>query len=91
MNEVIQKQRTLTGEIVSDRMHKTIIVSVVRKIPHPKYGKYVKRRTKLFVHDPENKGNIGDTALISAHRPISKKKNWVLVSVISKNIQNVNS
>jgi len=75
-------QRTLVGEVVSNRMDKTIIVSIIRKVPHPKYGKYVKRRTKLFVHDPENTANIGEKALIASNRPISKNKHWVLLKIV---------
>lgn len=85
MTEIAKKPRTVTGEVVSDGMDKTIVVSMVRTVPHPKYGKYIKRRTKLFAHDPENSARIGDIAVIQANRPISKKKNWVLVKIIRKN------
>lgn len=84
MSEVAKKPRTLTGEIISNRMDKTIVVSIIRKVPHPKYGKYIKRRTKLFAHDPDNNGQIGDRAVIQANRPLSKKKHWLLVKTIKK-------
>lgn len=85
MSEIVKKPRTLIGEVVSDRMDKTIVVSIIRKVPHPKYEKYIKRRTKLFVHDPENSAQIGETVLIQANRPISKNKHWLLLEIIKKN------
>ena len=90
MTETSKKPRTIMGEVVSDRMDKTIVVSVTRTVPHPKYGKYVKRRTKLFAHDPENSAHVGDIALIQANRPLSKKKNWVLVRTVQKNDAGMN-
>jgi small subunit ribosomal protein S17 len=84
MNTVVKKPRTLTGSVVSNRMNKTIVVSIVRKVPHPKYGKYIKRYTRLFAHDPDNSAQIGDTAVIQANRPISKKKHWLLIEILKK-------
>jgi len=86
MSEVVKKPRTLTGEVVSNRMDKTIVVSIIRKVPHPKYDKYIKRRTKLFAHDAANSAKLGDRVMIQANRPISKKKHWLLLKIIKKEL-----
>lgn len=79
--------RTVTGRVVSNKMQKTIVVMVERKVPHPKYGKYVSRRSKFFAHDAENLCNEGDVVVIKESRPLSKNKNWVLVKVLEKSSQ----
>jgi small subunit ribosomal protein S17 len=76
--------RSLTGRVVSDRMNKTITVLVERRLPHPKYGKYVTRRTKLHAHDEANECKPGDTVMIEECRPISKTKAWRLVKVLER-------
>lgn len=75
--------RTMVGKIVSDKMQKTIVVMVERTVKHPKYGKIMKRRTKLHAHDENQLGKIGDTVKIRESRPLSKTKCWVLVEVLS--------
>ncbi|MBA2711734.1 MAG: 30S ribosomal protein S17 [Tatlockia sp.] len=75
--------RTVVGKIVSDKMQKTIVVLVERTVKHPKYGKIMKRRTKLHAHDENQIGKIGNTVKIRESRPLSKMKSWVLVEVIS--------
>lgn len=75
--------RTIVGKIVSDKMQKTIVVMVERTVRHPKYGKIMKRRTKLHAHDENQIGKIGNTVKIRESRPLSKMKSWVLVEVIS--------
>jgi small subunit ribosomal protein S17 len=87
MIEKIEKTkviRTLTGKVVSNKMDKTIVVLVVRKIKHPVYGKYIKRSTKIHAHDEANICHEGDTVIIAESRPISRTKNWQLVEVIEK-------
>jgi small subunit ribosomal protein S17 len=74
--------RTLTGRVVSDKMDKTITVSIERVVKHPVYGKYLKRSTKLLAHDEDNVGKHGDLVSISECRPLSKRKNWKLVEVL---------
>lgn len=74
--------RTMVGKIVSDKMQKTIVVMVERKVKHPKYGKIMKRRTKLHAHDENQIGKMGDRVKIQESRPLSKMKSWVLVEVI---------
>lgn len=75
--------RTMVGKIVSNKMQKTIVVMVERTVKHPKYGKIMKRRTKLHAHDESQIGKMGDTVKIRETRPLSKTKCWVLVEVIA--------
>ena len=82
MNEETKKiVRTLTGKVVSDKMQKSATVLVERRVKHPKYGKFVKRSTKLHVHDENDTCRAGDVVMIKECRPISKTKSWVLVEV----------
>ncbi|OIV47759.1 30S ribosomal protein S17 [Sodalis sp. TME1] len=78
--------RTLQGRVVSDKMGKSIVVAIERFVKHPIYGKFIKRTTKLHVHDENNDSNIGDIVEISECRPISKTKSWTLVRVVEKAI-----
>jgi len=73
------------GRVVSDKMHKTIIVQVERKVKHPLYGKYMKRFSKMVVHDEDNTCKLGDLVLIQQSRPISKTKHWMLIKILEKN------
>ncbi len=77
-------QRTLTGSVTSDVCDKTVTVMIERRIKHPVYGKYIKRSTKLHVHDEDNQCNVGDTVVIEQCRPMSKTKTWRLVEVTQK-------
>ena len=70
------------GIVTSNKMEKSIVISVERKVKHPKYGKFVNKTTKFVAHDDANTCNIGDTVKIVETRPISKNKNWRLVEVI---------
>lgn len=76
--------RSVTGRVVSDKMHKTITVQVERRIRHPIYGKYLTRRTKLHAHDENNDGKPGDLVMIEQCRPLSKTKTWRLVKVLER-------
>lgn len=76
--------RTLSGRVVSDKMDKTITVMVERRVRHPLYGKFVKRSTKLHVHDEDNTCGIGDTVTIRECRPISKTKSWRLHQIVER-------
>jgi len=75
-------RKTRTGVVVSDKMDKTIVVSIVRKWKHPRYGKMVKSSKKYKAHDEENTAKQGDMVLITETRPISKDKRWRLVEVV---------
>lgn len=73
--------RTLTGKVVSDKMDKSIVVLVERRVKHPVYGKYVSKSSKLKAHDESNECSVGDLVTISESRPISKTKSWTLVKI----------
>ena len=76
------KIRSVTGQVVSDRMDKTASVEVVRQLRHPLYGKYIRRSTKIMVHDEENQARIGDKVRIRECRPRSRRKAWELIEVL---------
>lgn len=82
-----QKAREVMGQVVSDKMNKTIVVQVERKEKHPLYGKYVRKFSKMYAHDEENVCKMGDIVLIKQSRPLSKTKRWALVKVIKKEEQ----
>ena len=77
-----QTVRTLTGRVVSDKMEKSIVVLIERRVQHPLYGKLIRRSTKLHAHDENNVAKTGDVVTIKESRPISKTKAWALVEVI---------
>ncbi|MFW2177632.1 MULTISPECIES: 30S ribosomal protein S17 [unclassified Moraxella] len=81
---VSQDIGTVTGKVVSDKMDKTITVLVERRIRHPKYGKMIRRSTKLHAHDENNTCGMGDVVRIKESRPLSKTKSWVLVDIVEK-------
>ena len=76
--------RTLTGEVISDKMNKTITVLIERRVQHPLYKKYIRRSTKLHAHDENDECNIGDVVSIEQCRPISKTKTWRLNKVLER-------
>jgi small subunit ribosomal protein S17 len=78
------RRRVETGVVTSDKMNKTRRVEIPRLVKHPRYGKYIKRRTVCKVHDENNESHIGDTVEIMETRPISKTKNWRLMRVVRK-------
>lgn len=82
-----RKLKTLTGVVVSRSGDKSVKVAIAYKIKHPKYGKYIRRRTKIGVHDEKNQCGIGDTVEITQCRPISKSKSHRLVKVLAKSAQ----
>ena len=84
MTEQNKPARTVTGRVISDKMNKTITVLVERKVPHPVYGKYVRRSTKIHAHDEQNESKHGDTVMIEQCRPLAKTKAWRLVKVVEK-------
>ena len=76
--------RTLVGEVVSNKMKDTIVVLVERQVMHPVYKKYIKRSTRVYVHDAGNTCQMGDRVLVQECRPISKTKCWKLVEIKEK-------
>ena len=87
MAEAEKTVRTLTGRVVSDKMDKTITVMIERRVKHPIYGKYVKRSTKLHVHDEANQCHTGDKVSIQETRPLAKTKSWTLIEVIERAVE----
>jgi small subunit ribosomal protein S17 len=79
-----KKMRTVTGRVVSDKMDKSISVLISRVVKHPLYGKYLRRSSKVLVHDEENSCHAGDVVSITECRPISKRKAWRLVEVLER-------
>lgn len=77
-------RKTRTGLVVSNKMDKSVVVTVERKVKHPIYGKFVKKTTKFMAHDEKNECGIGDTVLIMETRPLSKNKNWRLVQILER-------
>jgi small subunit ribosomal protein S17 len=75
------KGRTVSGRVVSNKCNQTITVVVERREPHPVYGKYIRRTTRLHAHDEKNECNEGDLVTVRESRPYSKTKTWVLVSI----------
>jgi small subunit ribosomal protein S17 len=77
-------RKTRVGEVISDKMNKTIVVRTTARVPHPKFGKIVKQIRRFYAHDEENKAKTGDTVRIMETRPLSKLKRWRLVEVLQK-------
>ncbi len=89
MTEAKSTEQTKTtghiiGQVISDKMNKTIVVQIERKVKHPMYGKYVKRTTKMYVHDEENASRVGDLVRIEHTRPLSKTKRWKLIEILKR-------
>ncbi len=82
-----RKPKTLTGVVVSNSGNKSVKVVIDYKVKHPKYGKYVSRRTKIGVHDEHNQSGVGDVVEIAQCRPRSKTKSWRLLRVVHKAVR----
>ena len=82
MERNLRKERI--GVVVSNKMEKTIVVAVARKVKHPIYGKFVNKTTKFVAHDEKNQCDEGDTVRIMETRPLSKTKRWRLVQIIER-------
>ncbi len=78
----LRKERI--GLVVSNKMDKSIVVTIERQFKHPVYGKFIKKTNKFIAHDEKNECNIGDTVRIMETRPLSKNKNWRLVEIIER-------
>jgi small subunit ribosomal protein S17 len=77
-------RKTRVGVVTSNKMEKTIVVSIVDHVRHPVYGKIIKRTTKLHAHDENNECNIGDRVEVMETRPLSKTKRWRLITIIER-------
>jgi small subunit ribosomal protein S17 len=80
--ETTKRQRTLVGRVVSNKMDKTVVVEVERRVKHPTYGKILTRRNKYKAHDETNQYNEGDTVEIAEGRPISRSKSWSVIRLL---------
>lgn len=78
----LRKERT--GVVVSNKMNKSIVVAVERKVKHAKYGKFIKLTTKFMAHDEKNESKVGDLVTIAETRPLSKRKNWRLKQIVER-------
>jgi small subunit ribosomal protein S17 len=81
---VRNSRKTRVGMVVSDKMQKTVVVSIERRVQHPVYGKMVRRTKKLKAHDEQNEAKTGDTVRIMETRPLSKDKRWRVVEIIER-------
>jgi small subunit ribosomal protein S17 len=82
-----RKRKERTGEVISDKMTKTIVVRVQRRFRHPKFKKVVTQYKKFYAHDEKREAKVGDVVLIEETRPLSKTKTWRLVQVVQKNTE----
>lgn len=80
----LKNTRTLQGKVVSDKMDKTVVVLVERKVKHSFYGKVIRRSTKIHAHDERNEYGVGDLVLIEESRPFSKTKSWSVKKLVEK-------
>ena len=87
MINLSRRQRSSYGRVVSDKMQKTVVVAVSRSVPHPVYGKVVRRVTKLKAHDEANDCRIGDRVRIVETRPLSKGKHWRVAEILERGEQ----
>jgi small subunit ribosomal protein S17 len=81
------QRKVVVGTVVSDKMEKTITVSMKRLVKHPRYKKYIRQNTKFKAHDENNEAKIGDIVEIMETRPLSKTKNWRLVRIVTKGVE----
>jgi small subunit ribosomal protein S17 len=82
MSETVKARKEQVGEVVSTKMNKTIVVETVRRVPHPKFKKIIKRTKRFYAHDEEQKAAMGDRVRIEETRPMSKLKRWKLVEIL---------
>ncbi len=83
-SNVKTNKKTFVGVVMSNKMDKSVVVQVMRRIKHPQFEKYINKRTKIMAHDPKNECGIGDTVRISECRPISKRKRWRVLEIVEK-------
>jgi small subunit ribosomal protein S17 len=79
-----KKRKEYIGQVISDKMDKTVVLTVTRRIPHSRYGKTVKRTTKFKAHDEKNECKVGDTVRFIETRPLSREKRWKVLEIIGK-------
>jgi small subunit ribosomal protein S17 len=82
--ETRTQRKERVGVVTSNKMEKSIVIKVLRRVKHPKYGKFVKKSSKFMAHDESDQCNIGDTVRIMETRPLSKNKCWRLVEILER-------
>ena len=82
--EVRQARKVREGVVVSNKMDKTIVISIVERVRHPKYAKFAQRTKKLYAHDEANDAQVGDRVRVMETRPLSKQKRWRLIEVLER-------
>jgi small subunit ribosomal protein S17 len=82
-----KKGQEKTGHVTSTKMAKTIVVEVIRRVPHPLYKRIVTKRKKFYAHDEEQTAKVGDVVRITEHRPVSKLKRWALAAIVRRAVQ----
>jgi small subunit ribosomal protein S17 len=83
----VKHRKERTGEVISDKMNKTIVVRVERRFRHPRFKKVVTQYKKFYAHDEKNEAKVGDRVLIQETRPLSKTKSWQWVEIVHKNVE----
>ncbi len=86
MTEAVVNRKEMVGVVASDKMDKTVVVSVERSIRHPLYGKVIRRVRKYKAHDEQNSCKIGDRVRISESRPLSRQKRWVVAEILGQDL-----
>jgi small subunit ribosomal protein S17 len=89
VNQERGHRKERVGEVISNKMTKTIVVRVERRFPHPRYKKVVTGYSKFYAHDEKSEARVGDTVRIQETRPLSKTKNWRLVEVVERGVETV--
>ena len=84
MSEKRPERKTRTGQVVSNGGDKTIVLAIRRRVPHPEYGKIIKRTSKIMAHDEKNECKVGDIVRVVETRPLSKRKRWRYVEMVRK-------
>jgi len=79
-----KKKKAYIGQVISDKMDKTVVLAVTRRIAHPRYGKTMKRTTKFKAHDEKNECKVGDLVRFIETRPISKEKRWTVLEILER-------
>jgi small subunit ribosomal protein S17 len=89
MAEVVKRgvRKSRTGIVTSDKMDKTVVVSVTERIRHPLYGKIITRAKKFHAHDEKNEAHVGDKVRITECRPLSRMKHWRMVEIVTKSVR----
>jgi small subunit ribosomal protein S17 len=82
--DVRQARKIREGIVVSNKMEKTIVISIVERVRHPKYAKFIQRTKKLYAHDEANDAQVGDRVRVMETRPLSKQKRWRLIEVLER-------